>query len=177
MTPISRGLANVSTYANDADMIASIQRGDYDILFMCGFYSSGAVDALSTIVAACEKSKTVLVLFPAHNEKLDAVSTACSRYKNVYCINWKAELDRLISTGVSRWDLCVDDTYDHSKPLAGYVGAHMIYRALYGVSPKNGIQNTLSQTYIDSILGNYAEDGDTKRVDDTKIVYFPGSNK
>ena len=175
VTAISRGMASVYTYADDADMMETLARGTYDVLFMCGFYSSGAVDKLKTIVEACEKSGTVLVIFPAHNESSDVVSSACTRYKNVYCINWKAELDRLISTGVSRWDLCVDDTYDHSKPLAGYVGSHMIYRALYGESPKNAIQNSLSQTYIDGILGNYAQVGDTKMIDDTKITYFPQS--
>ena len=177
VTAISRGMANVATYANDADMVSRLASGQYDVLFLCGFYSSGAVDSLSVLVNACEKSGTPLVIFPAHNESLSAVSSACSKYKSVYCLNWKAELDRLISTGVSRWDLCVDDMYDHSKPLAGYVGSHLIYRALYGESPEQGMRFVLSQAAIDAILGNYHQRGDSKFVDADKITYFRQSTK
>lgn len=169
---ISRGMAGVANYANDAEIVESLRSGRYDALFICGFYSASAVNALSVLVNACEASNTTLVIFPAHNEQANVVSSARLAYGSAYCLNWKAELDRLISTGVSRWDLCVDDTYDHSKPLAGYVGAHMIYRALYGVSPEKGMQSTLSQSEIDAVLGNYAKIGDAKFPDAEKILYF-----
>ena len=169
---VSRGMATVQTYAQDSTVIASIARGDYDMVFLCGFYSQLSVEHLPTLVNACEKSDTALVIFPAHNESIYVVEDALSRYKSVYCLHWKNELDGLISKGVSRWDLCWDDTYDHSKPLGGYVGAHMIYRAIYGELPAKGIENTLSQAYIDGILGEYASVGDIKRIDESKIFYF-----
>ncbi len=172
VTAVSRGMATVQSYASDSQMLASLESGTYDIVFLCGFYSSDAANKLSVFVSACEQSGTTLVIFPAHNESVDVVQSAAIRHKSVYLLDWKAELDRLISTGVSRWDLCVDDAYDHSNPLAGYVGAHLIYRSIYGVSPTIPMQSSIQQSEINRILGNYAYNGDTLPLDINKITYF-----
>ena len=94
-------------------------------------------------------------------------------YKNdIYIINWKELLDAYIAEGVDRWDLCVDDTYDHSKPLAGYIGAKMIFETLFGESPAD-IKNidSLTQSYVDSKLEkhtptriNLIDESEIKRV-------------
>ena len=79
------------------------------------------------------------------------------KYGNdVYMINWKEMLDAYIANGVDRWDLCVDDTYDHSRPLAGYVGAKMIFETLFGESPAP-IKNidSIKQNYVDSKLSGH----------------------
>ena len=73
---------------------------------------------------------------------------------------------------MDRWDLCINDMHLHSTPLAGYVGAHMIYRAMYGELPEAPMQISINQSYIDSILGDYAYVGDGKAFDDDKITYL-----
>ena len=90
----------------------------------------------------------------------------------MFCLNWKAELDGLILGGVDRWELCIDDAHDHSRPLAGYVGAHMIYRAIYGELPTQPLSSSLSQGYIDSILDNYAYVGDGRVFQEDNTTYL-----
>lgn len=172
VTAISRGYATVDTYINDASILSAIKSGSYDAVFICGFYSSNEVANLGVLKSACDTSRTQLVIFPAHNESSGVVSSAQSKYSSLVCLNWKNELDGLIRKGVDRWDLCTDDQHDHSKPLAGYVGAHMIYRAIYGELPLRAMQNAISQVYVDKILGDYAYVGDTETLDETKITYF-----
>ena len=66
----------------------------------------------------------------------------------------------------------MDDYYDHSKPLAGYVGAHMIYRAMYGEIPTAKMTSSISQSYVDSILGNYVSSGVIPVFIGRNILYF-----
>ena len=70
------------------------------------------------------------------------------------------------------WYLCINDSHKHSTPLAGYVGAHMIYRAIYDEMPTAPMKNTITQSYIDSILGDYAYIGDSKMIDEQNITYL-----
>jgi hypothetical protein len=102
------------------------------------------------------KKGITLVVLPAHNEN-QASAEKSAKTCDLPLINWKAELDELISSGVDKFDLCVNDSYYHSTPLAGYVGAHMIYRAIYGEAPENK-GTYLSNTEL-NILGDYAETG------------------
>ena len=51
------------------------------------------------------------------------------------CLSWKEEIDALISGGVRYDDMCMNDMHQHSTPLAGYVGAHLIYRNLFDKIP------------------------------------------
>ncbi len=172
VTAVSRGYATVATYINDAAMMQSIRDGVYDAVFICGFYDMNQVANLGVLKAACDESGTTLVIFPAHNESSSAVVAAQSQYPSLFCLDWKSELDGLIGRGVDRWDLCIDDAHDHSRPLAGYVGAHMIYRAIYGELPTEPMQSSINQSYIDSILGNYAYVGDARIVDEDAITYL-----
>lgn len=169
---ISRGYATVATYISDSYLMSDIKQGYYDIVFICGFYSSSEVSNLGTLKSYCDSSNTTLVIFPAHNESSSVVSSAKSTYSSLPCLNWKAELDMLISNGVDRWDLCTDDAHDHSKPLAGYVGAHMIYRAIYSEVPKEFPVNALYETDVVKILGDYVETGSVENVDITSVYFF-----
>ena len=109
---------------------------------------------------ACDISNTMLIMFPAHNENSASISAAQKANPSVRILNWRSELVNLIAEhGVDRWALCINDTYEHSTPLAGYVGAHMIYRAIYGETPKKGLTQSISQYYVDSILGSYSSEG------------------
>ena len=169
---VSRGYATVETYATDTQMISDIKRGKYDAVFLCGFYQADTSAHLDTIKAACDKSNTKLVVFPAHNEKIGGAKAAVQRYNTIGIISWKEEIDRLIAGGVSKWDFCYDDSHLHSTELAGYVGAHMIYRAMYGEVPSVGMSNTISQNYINSILGDYVKTAGATYLDSSQITYL-----
>ena len=169
---ISRGYATVNTYVSDSSIMEQILGGAYSAVFICGFYSAGELTHLKTLKSACQKSDTELVIFPAHNENASVISSACSANPDLICLNWKAEIDALIQTGIDKWDFCVDDTHKHSKPLAGYVGAHMIFRALYGSSPLGLMQNSIDQQSVEDLLGSYVETGCVKQTDTSQILYF-----
>lgn len=169
---ISRGNATVKTYISDEPLLDRIREGRYDAVFICGFYNMAQIDYLGVLKEACDVSMTKLIIFPAHNENSSVVASVQSKYPSLFLLNWKAEIDNLIIKGVDRWDLCEDDSCNHSKPLAGYVGAHMIYRSIYGEVPPEPVQHLLSQDYIDGVLGDYAYKGDLKVVDEDKIMYF-----
>ena len=56
----------------------------------------------------------------------------------------------------------MNDGSEHSTPLAGYVGASMIYRALYGKMPTAEItygKCGISQESVNRLLGEYVETG------------------
>ena len=169
---VSRGYARVGTYTKDQNLMASIRAGQYTAIFICGFYGEEEVYNLGLLKEACDASGTLLVIFPAHNEGASIVQNAVATYPSLLCLNWKAELDGLIADGVNRWSLCIDDAHLHSTPLAGYVGAHMIYRALWGEMPFAPVSTTLGQDYIDSILGEYAYVGDAEVYDEHPITYL-----
>ena len=168
----SRGYATIETYATDTNMISNIKNGKYDAVFLCGFYQGTTTDHLDTIKNACDYSNTKLVVFPAHNEKIGGAKTAVQRHNTIGIVSWKEEIDRLIASGVSKWDLCYDDSHLHSTPLAGYVGAHMIYRAIYGEVPANGPVNSISQYEIDSVLGDYAKTANATYLKKSEITYL-----
>ena len=131
-----------------------MRAGYFAAVFMCGFYSTYDVPAFETFVNACKASGTPLAIFPAHNESSDEL--AVKAYPDVYFVNWKGEINALISDGVDRWDMCIDDYHKHSTPMAGYVGAHMIYRALYGeIPPVVSQYGSLYHSDVTKTLGEY----------------------
>lgn len=164
----AQGYATVSK--NWEEYKDDMKSGRFAAVFMCGFYRSQDVDAFKTFVDLCEQSNTPIVIFPAHNERYG--DSAASTYPNVYYLDWRGELDALIKSGVDLWDLCIDDSYKHSLPLAGYVGAHMIYRAIFNEIPPI-VNDYGSILYSDEIkkLGNYAKTGSIDLLDDDIIIY------
>ncbi len=132
---ISRGYARVSTYTADEALMAQIRAGEYDAVFQCGFYGAEQVEHLATMRAACETSDTPLLLFPAHNENASVLASARRAQPDLLYLDWKGEIEGFIDGGVPLWDLCADDSHRHSTSLAGYIGAHIIYRALFGEAP------------------------------------------
>lgn len=153
---ISRGYASVSTYAGDDALLADIRNGQYDAVFMCGLYGSSDISNISILKSACDRSDTPLILFPAHNEDPYAVRDVKETYDSLYVMNWQDEINALIAAGVDKWDFCVDDAHRHSTALAGYVGAHMIYRAIYGEAPNN---TDFSISVDLGLLGDYVNSG------------------
>ena len=156
---VSRDYATVQTYASDSTVMNDIKNGRYKIVFMCGFYSNAEITQLKKIYDACKVSGTELVIFPAHNESESVVNSARKSFPDVTCLNWKGELDLLIESGVDKWKLCVNDQHLHSTPLAGLVGAHMIYRAIYGEFPiLDGVMNA-DVAEAKRLFGDYLETG------------------
>lgn len=156
---ISLNGANVKTFADRSDIMNEIRNGEYCYVFQCGFYSSIAVSAFSTIKENCKVSGTIPVIFPAHNENAAGVSNAKGQYGDTIFLDWQGEIETFIKTGIDRFDFCYDDGNDHSKPLAGYVGAHMIYRSLFNEVPPAQISSPMSMESIRSYLGDYIETG------------------
>ena len=165
---VSQGMATVSN--NWSEYKSDMRAGKYAAVFMCGFYGSDDVAAFKNFVDLCKSSNTPIVIFPAHNEAIDA--NIVNSYPDAHYLDWKGELNALISSGVDRWDLCIDDYYDHSLPLAGYVGAHMIYRALFGEMPPilNQYDDVSYSTVIQK-LGDYAQTGCVSMINDDMIIY------
>lgn len=157
---ISRGNATVATYISDSSIMSEIRNGRYDAVFLCGLYDNGEIQNVATMKRACEVSETTLVIFPAHNENLTTLATAKVKDPSLLFLNWRSEIDRLIRGGVNVWDFCRNDACRHSTPLAGYVGAHMIYRAIYGELPSTPMRSSISQSYVDNLLGDYAYTAD-----------------
>ena len=170
--PISEGFATVNTFVNNWNRMTAIRQGYYDIVFICGFYNFNEINHLETLMQACEESDTTLVIFPAHNENAGVVSSACAQFSSLVCLNWKQEVEALIASGVDIWDLCVNDTYRHSTPLAGYVGAHMVYRALYGTVPAGKVSDYVDAFNADAVLGDYPETGCVGLVEPGEVLFW-----
>ena len=154
---IARGYATVNTYISDSAIMSDIENGVYSAVFICGLYSNSEVENLGILKSACANSETTLVVFPAHNEKVNVIANAKSRHTDLYFMDWKEEINSFIEIGIDKSKFCYNDNYSHSNSLAGYVGAHMIYRAIYGEPPVQNISVTINQGYVNSILGSYVQ--------------------
>jgi len=163
---MSRGYAHIDTYVNDSYLMEEIENGKYDAVFICGVNSNHYLGRLKEI---CEVSDTALVIFPAHNEPQGNIDSAVAAYPEIQLMDWKGEIDALINDGRDKWDFCIDDAHLHSTPLAGYVGAHMIYRAIWGEVPTGESAYGVTQEEIDKVLGEYASTGCVIDVDEEDI--------
>lgn len=180
VTAISVGMARVEIFATEpqhANLRSKIESGTYDAVFLCGFYNSQDVSHLTTMKQLCEKGGAELIIFQAHNEKTNLSESVTASTK---ILDWRGEINHFINEmGVDYYDMCKNDTYDHSKPLAGYVGAHMIYRAVLGKIPpacQSYGAYDLSHTYIVSKLGQQYVDTGTfakeTNISNDNILYF-----
>lgn len=153
---VSRGYATVATYTADTNLMNRIRAGNYCYVFQCGFYTDGDPDQFSLMREACMVSNTGIAVFPAHNENTTFISMADS--DNM--LDWQGEISALLAAGVAYDDMCFNDMHAHSTPLAGYVGAHMIYRNLFGELPQELIEDApLDMEYIKAKLGSYVTTG------------------
>lgn len=144
----------------NAQYIRNIREGKYNIVFQCGFYYDNNLDDFRTLSAICAESGTRLIIFPAYNEREPVLKKAFAAFPEVRVLNWRQEIYGLIDTGISKWDFCINDAFLHSKPIAGYVGAHMIYRMIFGKLPLAvEAERPLKMTYIKSLLHDYPETG------------------
>ena len=167
----SRGYARVTTYVQDTYVMSSIKSGNYSIVFLCGLYDVESVNNLEYMVNACRQSNTRLVVFPAHNEPRTNINNAQDMHPDITFMDWKSEIDCLISYGIDDSNFCIDDSHKHSTPLAGYVGAHMIYRAIMGKVPTVKDFGDVSRGKI-ALLGEYASTGTVVLIEEDDIYYL-----
>lgn len=171
VTAVSRGYACTHN-GTWSDYLYQLREGSWDVLILCGFYHSEDKDALKNFIDACQNSKTQLVLFPAHNESRE--QEAIDAYPDIPVLHWQDEIDLLIDTlGIDYWDFCYNDSHKHSTPLAGYVGAHMIYRALTGHIPSATSFSYISTSTLRSLLGDYMTTGTVRLISDEDIWFLP----
>jgi hypothetical protein len=140
-------------------MMNSIERGDYDAVFICGFYANVEANHLATLEEACKKSDTELIIFPAHNEFEGPITAARNKCPKLKFLDWKGELDMLIESGVDKWELCYNDEHLHSTEYAGLIGAHMIYRAMYGEMPSIDSMSSIDVGRAKALFGDYLTSG------------------
>lgn len=119
-------------------------------------------------VDACNASCTPIVIFPAHNESYG--SKAHSRYPDVAFMDWRKEVNAFISSGVNKWNLCYNDQHLHSTPLAGYIGAHMIFRGIYGENPPAQIYKNSFGRSNSAQFGFYYANGYLQILDESLIM-------
>lgn len=170
---ISIGYGEVHTFASNVGCMSAISSGNYDVIFLCGLYSEGEnITALGTILDACEDVGADLVLFPAHNENRSAINMALSTYPELYILDWKAEIDALISAGADYDAFCINDYHKHSTPLAGYVGANMIYRAICGELPTYEMNGRCLSKESMRMLGDYLTTGSVSLYTPSGTVYY-----
>lgn len=165
----STGYAHIDTYLNNNEFMGYVKNGTYDAIFICGLYSAEQIEHLGTLKKECDRSGTQLIVLPAHNEHQPTVKEARDKFPELVFIDWKAEITALIDSGISKWDMCINDAHLHSTPLAGYVGAHMIYRAIFGECPTAYPTRYLTKAEADK-LGKYHTDPIIEIVDKKDIL-------
>ena len=168
----SRGYAHVDTYAYDEEVMSSIRNGDYAVVFICGFYDNSQAEHLAVMKEACDASGTALVIFPAHNEQTNSIKYAYEQVEGVYLLNWKDEVQSFIDNGGDKWDFCINDQHLHSTPMAGYIGAQMIYRAIFGEIPSCSLSATISQSEVNRTLGEYVKTGIIYKTKGATLNFF-----
>lgn len=159
VTTRSYGGAQLSDFVSNSSLMNEIRSGAFGTIFLCGFYGGYSQTDMQFMVEACQKGNTTVVIFPAHNENSNSIRLAKKYFPDLTCIDWKSEVDALIANGVDPLDMYVEDAHHHSTTLAGYVGAQMAYRAIFGEIPTKQLSDTISTSYVKSKLGDYVERG------------------
>lgn len=153
-TVVCKGGQGLQAFSSDEMLLQRIRSGEFCYVFQCGFYSNDAAYKLSVIQQACDVSNTKLVIFPAHNEQEPHVTTARLGHDRAYFLDWKSEVQSFIDSGMDREIFCYNDYHQHSTAMAGYIGAHMIYRSLFKAVPPELTDPTLLTTaYVRTVLG------------------------
>lgn len=164
--------SRITHFTKSSEIMSAIRSGKYDALFLCGMYAPEDSTDIDKILEACKNADVQLVLFPAHNEKANVVQMTKARHPELVIVDWKQEIESLIGEGRSFWDFCYDDGPKHSNEVAGYVGAHMIYRAIYGKNPITPVSKYVDQGDVDRVLGDYVREPVARRIAEKQINYF-----
>lgn len=162
----SIGNASASNFSENQKLYNEIADGEYAYIFQCGFYNDYNIEDFKVLETACRISNTPIAGFPAHNEQESVINRLKKDLSSAAILDWKGEINKLIRAGVDYYDFCIDDGPQHSKPLAGYVGAYTIFFNIFNETPPPlSSQAPLSMEYVQSKLG-----------DNIKQIGFEGAN-
>lgn len=166
----TRNKSSIASFASDTELIKEIENGTFSYILQCGFYTETEktitnAEAVKIMLEACKKSKTGYVALPSYNEHNVEINNILSAYPTLYCFNWKDEIASLIDSGLSHTklkesDFCSSDESKTSTPLAGYVGAHMVYRNIFAkIPPQISESAPIKMSEIREKLLTYPENG------------------
>lgn len=114
----------------------AIRKGQYSHVFVNGFYElDDCSKALGLLKECCAASNTELVLFPSYSESWDFIDEARGFHPDIPLLDWKTEMHRLITSGVSVSALCYPTFRNSTNEVGGYSGAHLVYRTLFCERP------------------------------------------
>lgn len=154
---IARSVGYATVSKSWDDYLSNIESGSYSAVVMCGFYEGTDVVYYKNFFDACQKSNTIAIIFPAHNESYG--NSAHKKYPDAIYLDWKGEIDKLIKVGVPRSEFCINDAHSHSTPLAGYIGASMLFRALYGQVPPESVFRQVHGSTRYQVIKTYVKEG------------------
>ena len=121
----------------------AIRQGQYSHVFVNGFYETDDCStALGLLKECCAASNTELVLFPSYSESWDIIDEAREFHPDIPLLDWKAEMHRLITSGISVSDLCYPSFRNTTNEVGGYSGAHLVYRTLFRERPPMVSENS-----------------------------------
>lgn len=142
---------SATEYAKTA-WIQRISDGEFGVVILGGFKTT-ETGAVGKIRDACKSGGAKLVFLLGQADTESVVKDLRKTYAAVSYLNWKDEFEALVSNGTNKADLY--SSTGVSTALGGYVGAHMIYRSVFGEVPP-----TVSETATAKAkLGHYVQTG------------------
>jgi len=112
-----------------------IALGEYDAVFVCGFYGKSAAK-LSQLTDLAKGTDTRFVIFPAPNEQPADFAYAWVKNRQVDYLGWYDLVHYLWEKkGFEFEELAWPDMHSHSNKAAGYLAAMAVYTYLYGELP------------------------------------------
>jgi hypothetical protein len=133
------GMAEVSTFLE----YSGLDTGEYDAVFICGFYGSG-YKSLQGVMDLAKGTDTQFVIFPAPNEQPYDAALAWVGNQGANYLGWYDLVHYLWDEkGFAFEELAYNDYHSHSNEAAGYLAAMAVYTYLYGVLPEHSAGDNL----------------------------------
>lgn len=163
-------------FLNDRWCMSRILSMEYDIVLLGGLYPDEKnIKAANTIFSVCSAENIDFAIMPAHNEDRETIKKTLEYYGSgslMKLLDWKNEIESLIESGISIDYFCNDNPDKNSTPLAGYVGANMIYRAIFGKAPTYDMSAKILSSNELKILHDYLDKGCAKIYTPESTVYY-----
>ncbi len=153
------GEAGIKNVTFQGELVQKLLSKDYAYFFLAGLYDDVDISSLSNVLTLCTRSQTKAALFPSYGENRQAIDAAKTVYEGERILDWKAELEELVARGIP--ESAFRQENGNSTLLAGYVGAHMIYRNLFQAAPPALRNAPLSMEEITATLGDYSKNDHT----------------
>ncbi len=156
---VTLGEAGVKNVTFQGELVQKLLGKDYAYFFLAGLYDDVDISSLSNVLSLCTRSQTKAALFPSYGENRQAIDAVKTVYEGERILDWKAEMEELMGRGIPESAFRKED--GSSTLLAGYVGAHMIYRNLFQAAPPALRNAPLSMGEITATLSDYPKNDHT----------------